>query len=321
MAAFARSNLIFPRLAALGALALTGFARQDPGILVPVQVSKKYASADLGTIEAIGACSISPGTISCWDASGSTNSDLTKEIRAHYESGAGAKIPYRFGRKNRLVVFKLPSERPGIGTRVWNVSSENGEYPGSAGYIGPKWEGGSPYLDWYNIDSDLKAKRTSIRFEVMVPFGTGTVPLKKGAETDIGTMKVHIDSINRGPDRNPLEILNFYRKTWQISVTVSGFPGSIAPTLGGLALDAKGDVVNTIDRDGTAFQASTTGYVISGGIRRQVTRAPMVQAIRGAGTAHQVLWMPINPTDVSALSLTANGIRIVTITDIPLDPK
>ena len=321
MSGLARSNLIFPRLAAIGALALTGFANQDPGILAPVQVSKKYTSADLGTIEAIGACSISPGTISCWDASGNKDSNLTEEIKAHYEDNGEAKIPYRFGRKNRLVVFRLPLNRPGVGTRIWRVSSENGEYLGSARSRSPNWQDGGSYIEWYNVDSNLKAQRTSIHFEVMVPFGTGTLPLKKGAETEIGAVKVHIDSINRGPDRSPLDILNSYRKTWQIAATVSGFSGSFAPTLGGYALDAKGKVVKAIDRDGIVLQTTPTGYVVNAGSAKGVTFGPLVQTLHSTGTAHQVLRMPINPADVSALSLTANGIRNVTITDIPLDPK
>jgi len=46
-----------------------------------------------------------------------------------------------------------------------------------------------------------------------------------------------------------------------------------------------------------------------------------LQILAGAGTTTQELSLTVNPAKASAISFNPAGLRKVTITDIPLDPK
>jgi hypothetical protein len=177
------------------------------------------------------------------------------------------------------------------------------------------------YLDWYAVDTGLTDTSTSVNFDINKSYGTGTVPLKQGEECKVGSMTVHIDSVKAAPDKRSWNGMDREQKAWEVSVTLSGFSGPKLPNISGRILDSKGDIISRVDKSGDPIKDEPAKAGAYPGFQMNRGFDASLQVTGGFGTNKQVLFLPANPSKVSALSLTANGIRRITITDLLLDPK
>jgi len=309
-------------LAIVGGIIVTGFASKLDDPLASVSSSKSYQSPALGSIDLQGACSVTPDVISCWNADGVADSTLTEKIKAFYIVESSNELRYKFGRKNRLVVFKRPPQSYGGPEYVSNVMTPSGGYLGSAGQIGMNGGGRDPFLEWYAIDSAPTDTTTSVVFNINIGIGSVKVPLREGAEGQTGTMKVHINSIKPGPDRQVwIGGSNHKQRAWTVSVAISGFPGAIQPNMIGNILDLNGAPVNRVDDSGNPLSDKPTRNGASTVYLPPAGFDASLQILAGAGTTTQELSLTVNPAKASAISFNPAGLRKVTITDIPLDPK
>ena len=304
-------------------LLIAGFTVQEVDSTASITVSKTYTAADFGSMQSLGACSVTPDTVSCWDASGLADPNLTEKIKAYYIVDANAEIRHRFGRKNRILVFQRPPNGYGGPASMSMVRTATGGYLNSAGQIGANGRVGEPYIEWYSVDSDPSATTASIQFDINLNLGTGVVPLKEGADGKIGPINVHVNSIQPLPDRSVNGTAANKEKVWGVSLTLSGYQGSTAPSFNGRVLDLHGVSISRVNAAGIPLPelSNRGGYNSFGGYQPPTGFDAGTQIQGGSGTPNLQLVVPVNPSKASALSLSATGIRKVKITDIPLDPK
>lgn len=103
-------KLAFP-LGALGlACTVCGAWVQEPSAVEAVLSGGKYTSSDGMWVEYIGGCSPSVEKISCWDAKGQYSADLSERVAAPYLVEPSREITLKFGKKNRLLLFRHPNQ-------------------------------------------------------------------------------------------------------------------------------------------------------------------------------------------------------------------
>ena len=309
-------------IALAGALVIAGFAFRTDDPLAPVTVSKSYHRDDFGSIDAQGACTVTADTVSCWNMDGKSDPDLTEKVKAYYLIQPNTDLHFKFGRKNRLVAFKRPAQGYMSNGYLTNAATLSGSYINFAGQIGANGNTREPYLEWYAMDADPADATTSIVFNINLPLGSGQVPLKAGAEGQVGTMKVHINGIKSAPEQTYWNgTSNQKQKQWAVSVTITGSPSSSVPSLLGRVLGSKGTNISRVDANGIPLPEPSRRNGGFNGYQSQSGFDAGIQVDDGAGTANQELTLPVNPANASALSLSFTGVRKVTITGIPLDPK
>lgn len=304
-----------PLCVALGIILPTAgamFHETDP--LAPVTVSHNYYSDDIGSVELQGACSVTPDTVSCWDVKGKPDADLAEKVKAYYIVNPNTELRYRFGFKNRVVVFKTS----GIGNGGLSLRLDDPNFM-QPGQIPSNPMNNEPTLQWFGIARDPADTTASVSFDLGLTFGGGTVPLKVGATGKVGNMTVRIEDIKSAPDRSGYGYPMRKQKAWTVSVAVKGFPGATVPTMNGRPMGLYGGEIGSVNHNGNPGPAGRTNVFLNGD--SNIRYGPGLEVIEGAGTPHQKLFLGVNPEKVSTLQFNPMGQRKVTITGIPLDPQ
>src|SRR5580698_2859223 len=115
-------------LAAVGILAV-GFAIKQDDPLAAVTVSRSYHSADFGSIDLLGVCSVTPDSAACWDADGKADSDLTTRITNFQVANPTSNLYFKYGHKNRLLVFRASTNVQGDYLFTNHPLTVDGKYP------------------------------------------------------------------------------------------------------------------------------------------------------------------------------------------------
>lgn len=303
-------------------LAVVGFAVKETDPLAPVTVSKHFISGDGTDLAFIGACKASADNIDCWDADGKANDELSEKIRAYYLVQPGADLSFQFGKKNRLIVFQSLSNAPGR-AGFSGMMKINDETCLPAGQLGNMGSGDGPNISWYRVATDPGVSSTSAVIDLNVNLGSGFIPLKEGAEAQIGPLHLKINSIKRGPDVQRFAIgQQENRSSWKVATTITGYNQTHIPDLDGRAYDAKGTLITHLDSAGNPLPEERTSNNFGGMpwvFPNQLNANVATDA--GNGTLNQELDLPVKPSKVEKLQLNATGTRKVTVTDILLDPK
>ncbi len=300
---------------------LVGFVARTEDPFASAVVDRTYESADLGKLELAGACTITPDNISCWDPDGKPAPNLSEKVQAYYIVQGGNELRLKFGRKNRLIVFKEPPRGNPNGAYLGQAKTLGGQYMNQFGTIGMGGYGNGDATTWYLTDSEPTQEKTSVVFEVNVQFGSATVPVKAGSQATLGPIKVKIESIKPGPDRkqnwgpNPAK----GQKTWTVTVTLDGTIGGKYPTVNGSVIGSDGQAVWSVSASGVPTPRPKgpffTPPMMMGGFDGNVFLAS------GANTAKQELSVPVDPSKAHAIVLSLGGTRQVTFQNILLDPK
>jgi len=316
-----QSKAISILIASLSCAAVAGFAVKQANPFEPVTASRSYKLAGLGSIDWVGTCKATSESIDCWNTDGNPDPDLTEKIKAFYIVQTNTDLHFKFGRKNRLVVFRRP-QNGGPEFTITNTSTDSGQFLNESGQLGMNGGNREPYLGWYSVDTDPSLKMASVVFDITSNQGNATIPFKEGAEGSIGSARIHIDSIKlaeKGKGGNSPRFTP--DRTWTVSVTISGFTASTVPNISGRAFDQKGNMVYRVDTKGDPLSEETTRRMYSPGFNPVPGFDASLQCIKGYGSAHQDLSIPVNPSKAASLWLGMSGTRKVTITDILLDPK
>ena len=301
---------------------LAGFTLHQANPKNAISVSKRFTSPDFGTLEAIGACSMTPDTISCWNMDRTPDPELAEKVKAFYIVQSNQTVNYVFGRKNRLLVFRKPSNSNGSGI-VGPATTAEGHFLNSAGQIGGNGGRREPYLEWYAIDADPSATTAALTFTVNESSQSGNLSLKLGAEIQIGRTKFSLKSIEPTEDQVNFGWQSPHRKAWKVGIILSPGPDGNIPTISGYPLDRDGKQIWHFDEKGNPLpvpKQQYNGYYngYPGGSNGFDT---YLQNLGIPGDPNQSLILHVKPNNVAALQLTANKNQTVTITDIPLDPK
>ena len=302
-------------LSGLSLLAFT--AKQGEGDS-PITTSKSYQSTDFGRMEVLGACSMTPDAINCWDADGKPNADLSKQIEAYYIVETKTALEFKYGRKNRLLVVRTAPVRNANVTKG-AFGTCKGRLLSRAGEIGRYTAGRGTSMEWYAYDADPNEKTASLNFSLTIFWGESPLRVQSGAEAQVGALKFHVDGIAPGPDRVAWDgSHNLHQKIWNVAVSISGVPTDAKiPDLSFRALDKNGTTIMLVAPNGTPLPNT----IKDGATSKAGTSPAMPYCIQGERTSHQIIAMADDPSKVAGISISGYSTRSVTLTGIPLDPK
>jgi len=210
--------------------------------------------------------------------------------------------------------------------QVGNDSRYLGGGQGASGYYEPPVVANQPEQDihrqWYVAYAGLDQKTIAVSFDLAVTLGSARIHLRKGAEGQLGPMKLRIADIRQAPD----ELISSWidkkhQRAWRVAVDIESYPGSDFPSIHGYPVDEHHELINRVELSGEPIQANSDKGTQLEGLHPTPISYAQLRLASGGGTAHQVLTLVANPSKVSELELSASGKRKVTITDIPLDPK
>ncbi len=297
------------------------FVAEDSDPFAPVTVTRSYQADDFGKLDYVGACQITADSLHCWDPDGKDAPDLTENIKAYYIVQSQT-LQFKFGRKNRLLVFRRPGNQGGNVT-LGGAPMHGTTYANQAGQLANNNNGRERYLEWYALDTDPSKTTTELTFSLNLNLGAGSLAMKEGADATVGAMKLHLDSIKPGPDK-PESYGNLgHQKTWLIAISSTGFAGDHVPNFYVRPMGDNGLVIQRVDTKGnpTPVPENRNGYWQGNQTVSGFAYDTTLQLISGAGTAHQVYSTVVNPAKTASLTLSANGERKVTFTNLLLDPK
>ncbi len=110
----------------------TSFGAVDILTHPDVVVSDSYFSPDFGELRLHGVCSVSEDSVKCWDPEGRTSSALANEMTDDLQRDTKNHWPitHEFHRKNRFVMFQMPStfNYSTREVRLANLVDANGAY-------------------------------------------------------------------------------------------------------------------------------------------------------------------------------------------------
>ncbi|HTQ10996.1 MAG TPA: hypothetical protein VMI31_13050, partial [Fimbriimonadaceae bacterium] len=223
-----------------------------------------YATPDGSKVSVEGVCKITESDVACWGPNGVTDADLTQRIkdamvRQSTQGGWSPSITIQYGKKNRVVVFKM-SQVQGTPSYI-NVQSvgSNRFYGGGSNIsldqpmrsVGP----GKDYIHFQtqSVAEDPSAATTVARLQYMVPVKEqATIDCRAGASVEFGGETHTIESITAGGDREhemmmppPMQ----HMKEWTLKLK-STRTGAHPPMVQLMPLDSAGNTIGEVDEKG-----------------------------------------------------------------------
>jgi hypothetical protein len=275
---------------------------------------QKYEASDFGTIEVRGACSYTSKSISCWNASGRRDSELTELVNAHYLIDSRKELTYRFGRKNRLLIFsqhkagefKLSMPRSASGASLRDLFQLTSRF----------FEHGTE-LEVFSFSTKPTDRTAMIEANYPSDLKFGEIALKKGAESQTGTAMVRLESIVPGVEVAPHSGAEGAIKTWTISLNLSGFPRMSMVKTTGRFLDSEESEILRADRFGVPITDSSRSQ------SENRTDMPAV-FFNQQGVPKDQIWTfstNLDPSKAAMLDFEVFGERSFKLEGIPLDPR
>ncbi|HVT12524.1 MAG TPA: hypothetical protein VHE55_09670 [Fimbriimonadaceae bacterium] len=313
-------------------------------------VTGSYKLGDQAQVEVAGICKITEDSVGCWDSNGGADEDLTKKVKESLEKeasqwgGGGSQVPVRYGKKNRLIVFKMTE-------RVFDRRP--------SGYLSIQWVGNSldfsgggimmgmdrpsipttqnPYQVRYETRSvveDAGATSTKARLCLTTPLDeTATIDCRPGATAKFGGETYTIVSVGKPTDESMAMRMQGDRKGKMWVVKLKATHNSVKPiTINLTALDASGQVVRYADLQGNpvtdkqymeemrkrqdemmkpgAHQAFINPYQMAIGY-----------GISRSGDGEQTEMLYVDPAKVSKFQIHGQVSKFIDLTGIPLDPR
>lgn len=303
-------------------------------------LTKKWEKGG-SSLELVGVCHITEDDIRAWNADGEESSELKSRVESSLSSRDTSSIQLRYGKKNRLLVFKS--------TQTYSMTGPGIQYgaPRVEG-VGARrdYNGGSSYLNLGSESMRSADQNTSIDYQTFfvaadpsesttvahlvqteAMSATGTLPLKVGAAVTVEGVTMTIASISKGGEDSQTRMM--YGQpgaTWTVKVKLSGpWPEGVrfSASLGqGMQVDGEGNPLSEkqmMDRQRRMTEMMQKGGNISPG-SLPVMRYGQMQEVGGLG-AGQTYSLSVNPKHVKELVVRGTRQRRIDITNIPLDPK
>jgi len=156
-------------------------------------VALSYKADDGSAVEVEGICKITEDSIECWNPDGTPDPDLKQRIQAALVkqksfNGQGPMLNLQYGKKNRIVVFKITQAPGGRGGHM-DVQYAGDRYGFRGGmYINldqpQSFTANQPYVRYQTMGAceEPSATTTKARIEISVPVSDRpTIEAKPGA--------------------------------------------------------------------------------------------------------------------------------------------
>lgn len=292
-----------------------------------------------------GVCRVQEDEVSCWDANGSKAPDLSAKVKESITKSSSSYQPtlaFRYGKKNRLIVWKVvrqTSSESASATSVNVISAGNSvesdlaSYGIQLNYQGTNHSSMSGDFTTYGCKAVSEAgteKSTRLRlgaftrFEQMV-----TLDCKVGAKAQLAGFTVKVDSINPGSRYATPRTTG--EKVWSIGLKVAGAPANMSTMIQALGEDGK--FLQYRDQDGKPVSAErfqkemqekmAAAHETGGPRSYNLTESKFSWVMQSTMRDKDIFYLQvgIDPKYISKLSVGGGTMKTIEITGIPLDPK
>lgn len=302
----ARSSLSLQRLASVLVTGISG--------LVLIKAGRQ--TSDPQKVEMLGVCSYDSSRLSCWTPSGRRDGELTRRIDRALRSRSEYSFQYRYGMKNRLLIF----EQSGKGYVSFSSPGDN-----SISSSDIRSDGLGPTMKLLPISADPERKTGSVSAVAQTNelAGSAAGPLKDGVALTMGSASVTIGLAQIQPNSSysPPGAPPPPRRSYTYPLATSSPPGTVLE-LRATAYDLKGNVVENVDPDGKPIplpppnpngnREYNSSYGNGYGNVLYVGRTDDRSA---------TLFTTIDPAEIRELRWAANLNRRYEYKDFALDPK
>jgi len=276
-----------------------------------MEVSQSYRGPE-GSIELVGVCRIDETEVECWKPDRSHDQELTERVKTHLVTWP--EVSGSFGRKTRYAIFKL------------NLNPNAVDAGLSSG--GSTLVGKGPALSMVRVVSDKAdltgSIRTVLRFRAQP---SDQLALKPGAQVEYEGSKVRVLKVAR-TETDPVTSSSHTR--WLIYLA---FEGPSIQYATWKVLDRAGTLITAVDVHGkpVAVAEETLKSLETLEAMRTSKPLPAVQraGVGGVGSSYPdrfelspwVLVTNVDPKYIQAATLAATTKQILTINDIPMEPR
>ena len=280
----------------------------------PIEVSQNYRGPD-GSIELEGVCKIDETSVTCWKGDGKPHESLRQRMVSHLQRDTYFSV--HFGKKSRYAVFRIKSG---------NVRYFTSELSG----ITLESDTEDPYrnrLFALPVVSEVREKSASITLRTSVGGDQSELlPLVEGATISYQGASIRVARVVKS-EVDPAMYGNWALSRWLISIA---YEGGLPNYLWVTAFDKEGRAIDAVDANGKPVKVDPHLLNELPLIQPMSNAVPPLQRalIQGVTPGYssrprlgdQTLVSNIDPQFIKHVSISVRAGRMVTITDIPMEP-
>lgn len=288
-----------------------------------------------GKIDLLGVCSITPDKAECWDGQGAMAPALSRTVAGLCQSNTGNDMQFKFGRKNRVVVFRSTFQLNN------GFSMSDGNYA-----QGVYWMSNSESpMSGIRVATAMDEKTTSLLATVNIAPLQVELPFKLGEKTnsDLGPIEFGPAKPADAPT-NPYNNGMYYNgmgpggqsmpgKYWSVVLGMDTKENEY-PQFSYVAFDKDHKQIRYVDLKGEPISGLTFlalggnpngqyNYpMASNGKPQPKPQCAMLSISQQASAVGAIkILMNVNPERVAYLQISKARQKRILFKDIPLDPK
>lgn len=297
-------------------------------------VTDSYWTADSGEIKLVGICDVLRPDIQCWNPDRTPNQDLSNKVVEEFKKGlphqanSAVEIPFFFRKKNRLAVFQVPYDTDKIHhtAHVGGIWAPNNRYLQSI--TGQTFPFVDPNLEYLAFSEEKSQSTTTFTVKLSrTDFKPTLLPVKRGAEAQIGDKTVSVAAITRTESGSGPSYGSNRANSWSVLLKFSGDSTKSRLQINASAVDENGKGFQGVDAKGRPIKWQVPKKGAPGFISDMsgMSRNPFLFT-GGIGPYQPDLggriWnTSVDPKYLPNLQITISTPLIVRFKDIPLDPK
>lgn len=133
-------------------------------------------------------------SVKAWRPSGEAYPDFEGYFKTKIQNSPTAKIQFKFGKKNRVVVFRIPNSPPSVGRDIsLSVNMSTGEYY-AINDVARDSEGNFNYL-YLPIACEENDRFASFMASLYFSMPSDSIPVQVGQEFSVGINRYRVESI------------------------------------------------------------------------------------------------------------------------------
>jgi len=310
-------------IASICVLSAVAICAQVAGTHYDATVDRRYEGPNGQVIEGLGGCSYTTDQVSCYDMDGKPSRPLSDRVTSALTS-SNSELYFRFGRKNRLLLFREISNPYGF-----QVSGENSNSFQQMGSFGAP-----DNLAWGRYIAEPNEKTASLVFSEYLPslratpdlaFGVGATSTVQGVRYEIG----HWEKTKLGGSRQAQMYMgdSSSASLWNVTVVIG--EGNMVSSPNFLAFDKAGREIQYVDQKGDPVPSAKVleeqrqnpnEIYNSGAVRKYVQAVFNLNGGQAIGNAHTAI-TNVNPDRIGSLQLMIPQFRRILLKGFPLDPN
>jgi hypothetical protein len=291
----------------------------------PDVVVERIYEGEGAKIEGVGACSITPEKITCWDMNGAPAPEFAERIRSYY-LGQPQEVSFKFGKKNRYLLVRTSGTASlyieGV-VQADRTSSNQLNYASN----------GEPVLHWLGAAVESDRDKAAVRVVLNNLPGPAPVdlPFRPGTKANYDGVTLEVASWAKAkkeqqPTYNPYGGLPPNSELWQIvfGSSTQNHPFSYMP------IGKDGKPIQYVDLKGMPVSGvkyleenpnSNRGYAPGQLQTNSKYRVAYFQPSGAAADGAFTMLSNIDPSQIASIKLSSVRSKTIQIEGFPLDPK